>query len=107
MLKRCGSGQPSSMAVFRPIMIGFSQVSVRNRFRSLGKCQGRPVSMPITPLAATAAMRETIILCPLHGDLALERRVTLVVREPESVELDVVDAPQARVDFEPGQRKRL
>ena len=45
--------------VRRPMTIGFPQVRARKRRRSSGRCHGSRFSTPMTPLRATAAMRDT------------------------------------------------
>src|ERR1017187_2061991 len=44
--------------VLRPISTGWPRVRALKRFRSAGRFQGRALFLPITPFAASAAMRQ-------------------------------------------------
>src|SRR5581483_10421078 len=46
---------------------GYPRVSALKRFRSSGRCQGRALFRPITPLRATATSRDTIGLFTARG----------------------------------------
>jgi hypothetical protein len=51
-----GNARGSDSHVLRPMITAWPVVSARKRFKSSGSRQGRRLSAPMTPFAATAAM---------------------------------------------------
>ena len=60
MLLRPGSARPIEAQVLRPMITGCPSVVDLKCRRSSGRCQGMRFPAPITPLAATAAIMDTL-----------------------------------------------
>src|SRR5258708_3908374 len=98
MLRRPGNGLPMDSYVRRPMTTGLPIVRRRNRLRSLGKRQGIPPAVPMTPLRATAATttrRLRMSRSSSDGDRRLDVRVRIVSFKGEIV----VDEIEDRLNF--------
>jgi hypothetical protein len=55
-------GFPNDSKVFLPITTGMPQVVFLKNFKSLGKCHGSLLSLPITLFAEAARRKEIVIV---------------------------------------------
>src|SRR5437763_5549500 len=101
-LNRPGSGFPINSKVLRPMTTGFPQVYARKRRRSLGRCQGKPVSSPIRPRRSIAAMMETSMRSLLDRDLSGQRRMVAVVEQGNLSALDVIQTVNRGINPQAG-----
>ena len=109
MLVRPGSGRPSASWVFRPMMIGLPQVSLRKCFRSRGSFQGRAPSRPIRPSRLIATTSESFTRSGLlDGDLAAEGGMGAIADQSRTWSRSTLgQVGDRRIELQPGERQRL